>query len=148
MSSSKAEAPSDPRLSLWARHVFLLLCVQLWLYETLSHVCSPCEYVLPWLSLNDGHVVATIAGDAEEGVRYGRKKTPMPAGSPNPQVLELTHLPKGLCLESQQGWPHLSVFSLDFIQSTPQNGPQSLKYGNFIPSRRKCSEKNYILPFK
>lgn len=100
-------------------------------------------------SLNDGHVVATIAGDAEEAVRYGRNKTPMPARSPDPQVLELTHLPKGLCMESQQGWPHLSVFSLDFIQSTPQNGPQSLKYGNFIPSRRKCSgKKNYILPFK
>lgn len=67
-----------------------------------------------------------------------------PIAPPHPQVLELTHLPKGLCMKSQQGWPHLSAFSLDFIQSTPQNGPQSFKYGNFIPSRRKCSGKKKI----
>lgn len=41
-----------------------------------------------------------------------------------PQGLELTHL-KGLCMDSQQGWPHLSSLRLDPIQSNPQNGSQS-----------------------
>lgn len=37
--------------------------------------------------------------------------------------------------------PWSDAFSVNSTQSDPQNLPQSFKYGNFVPNRRKCSEK-------
>lgn len=74
-------------------------------------VCATLALIQWWA--HGKQAVATIARDAKEAVRYGRNKSPVPAHSlptPNPQVLELNHLPKGLCMKSLQEWPHLSAF--------------------------------------
>lgn len=72
-----------------------------------------------------------------------------PIAPPHPQVLELTHLPKGLCMKSQQGWPHLSAFSLDFIQSTPKMVLSHLNMEILSQAEESAlGKKKYILPFK
>lgn len=50
-------------------------------------------------------------------------------------------------MESQQGWPRLSTFSLEPIQSDPQYGPQSFEMWKFYPKQKKVLWKKKKLHF-